>query len=140
MSTKQDWVIMGPEPHPLRLTVTLPVPSPELGVNGYKTRRSFIRQKRLHRTAATAKLREAMGFTEWRWQRTVRMSVVWWLATHRNEPDDDGAWTRLKYYRDGAQHAGLVSDDRQIRQGTMVFLVGEPRVEMTFERAGEEER
>jgi len=69
------------------------------------------------------------------------MHVAWYSkSAHPNHrTDDDNMWSSLKNHRDGIAD-GLGVNDRDIRQGRMVYGVDKarPRVEITVEaQAGE---
>lgn len=134
------------------IEVVLPLPDRVLGHHGggwtktgvsRKTgKKYFISGYRLafgkHRDEATTVLKNLVGWYFPNWPAAV-MHVDWRFAG--SQPDSDGAWTRLSAYRDAAQHAHVVLDDKQVRMGTLTFTRvrrTEQRVVLRFERGADE--
>ena len=88
---------------------------------------------------ATKKARELawatiykMGGHGLRWQKATLQAAFYWPT--RGFPDDDNAMGSLKAYRDGFAKAGIVTDDKVIKQlpWTIQKDKDNPRVEITI--------
>lgn len=148
----------GPEAHDRLLTgwmdndgrvhVVLPIPPGVLGHHGdgwiisgstRSGRRYRVTQAttafREHKQMALRCIQQATSCDRWYWP-DVRMDVRWYFSGPL--ADDDGIWQRCSAYRDAAQAAGLVADDRFVRQGTLTLYRVRRRyqcVEIVFRRA-----
>lgn len=116
--------------------VELPLPPTELGKNGrvnhFKRHRLFQQHKGWARYA----ILEALDGYPVYWPCGVTMNVDWHFAGP--QPDDDNVWGRVAAYRDAAQEAGLVVNDRQVTTGRVTFYRvprAQQRCVLTFWRA-----
>ncbi len=116
-----------------QVVVELPIPSRDVAKGGsshhWITRRAY----NAHRADAgwTIRAEHPVWDTPW---AAAYLDVEWCYSRGR-PPDDDGAIARLAAYRDGAQDAGLVSDDRFITQRSITFTKverGDECVRMVF--------
>jgi Holliday junction resolvase RusA-like endonuclease len=122
------------------LTVTLPIPSGQLGPNGRahwrKKHELFKAAKNIGMIHLRAVANSQLYF--WPMDRQMNLDVLWVAKQQQHLPDVDNLMARLKPYLDGGQGV-LYENDRQVQVRSIRREVGSnPRVELTFEAAVQE--
>lgn len=126
-------------PAPRTLTVTLPIPSGQLGPNG---RAHWGEKNRLFQAAKQEAFTEmyrllgplAFGLLRSPLQGAVNLDVLWVAKQQNHLPDVDNLLARLKPYLDAGQQVALYENDKQVQIRSIRREVGKPaRVELCFE-------
>lgn len=120
-----------------RLTVTLPIPSGQLGPNGrvhWRKKHQLFQQAKaeawvlLHRELLRQEMLRPL------WRGAVQVDVLWVAKQQNHLPDADNALARLKHVFDAGQAVMLYENDRQVQIRSIRREVGRlARVELTFE-------
>jgi hypothetical protein len=121
------------------VVVVLPIPDSGIGPNGrdlWYTKAGKVKDHRAWGSIATTEAMQPEGPRMW---PAARLDIEWrWCGS---EPDADGCVARIKHYIDGAQDAGLVTNDRHVSIGSVerVRVPHKPDacVVLTFHRTGE---
>ena len=118
---------------PARVTITLPIPDRILSPNARPHWAAKAKRTKAPRWMAEQEARAVRG-ADWPWP-FARVSLMCYWPTLRFW-DDDNISGACKAYRDGVADAGLVTNDKRIRSGSVDHAKDKanPRVEMTFTR------
>ena len=115
------------------VAVTLQLPPQALSHNGRLTRYALHRTTQDHQAIAAYAIRSILRGQHEPWTGPVSVHVRW-FGRAGPIPDEANVIERLSAYLDGAQHAGLFVNDRQISGFTVErgYDRERPRVELAF--------
>ena len=123
------------------ITITLRLPSKEMSPNytawTHGSKMAKNRAKADDTELAFWVTKEALGRREKpMWDKATLNAIFYWPTM--GFPDDDNAIGSLKGFRDGIAKAGVVVNDKVIRQRNVTFLKDKdyPRVEIIITKGG----